>query len=56
MRSYEEFLDDLIPITKNESMRREDYYQKYIGTTPRDFYDQLVKLENEEKVKNNVSV
>lgn len=47
MRSYEEFLDEPIPINKNTFMRREDYYKKYVGCTPRDFYDQLVKIEGD---------
>jgi len=50
MRSYAEFLDDMIPITKNQAMRREDYYKKYLkGCDPRNMYDQLLKIEGEKK-------
>ena len=46
MMSYEQFLDEPISINKRFFMRREDYYKKYMAKcNPRDFYDQLVKLE-----------
>jgi len=47
MISYKEFCDEPISINKRYTMRREDYYKKYIGYTPKDFYDQLVRIEND---------
>ena len=44
MISYQEFLDEPIPINPNYFMRREDYYKKYVGCTPKDFYEQLIKI------------
>lgn len=54
MITFEQFLDDPIPITKNKFMRRKDYYKKYIpNCDPRDFYNQLVKIwtDNDERKK-----
>ncbi len=44
--TYQEYLDGLIPITTNYSMRREDYYKKYVQhASIRESYEQLVRLE-----------
>ena len=48
--TYQEFLDELIPVNLNNPMRREEYYKKYMhGNNPREAYDQLVRLEKQDE-------
>jgi len=50
MQTYEEFLDEPIPVNMSNPMRREDYYKRYMANIdPKDFYNQLVKIEEERK-------
>lgn len=46
MITYQEYLDGLISINLRKSMRREDYYKKYMANTSiRESYDQLRRLD-----------
>jgi len=46
MKSYKEWLEESIPISKTHFEKRKDYYRVYLShVNPRDFYDRLVKLE-----------
>lgn len=39
MITYEEFLDELVPVNMNKPMRREDYYKIHMnGVTPKSLY------------------
>ena len=50
MMTYEEFLDEPIPVNMSNPMRREDYYKNYMkGIDPKGFYNQLVKIWQEKK-------
>ncbi len=45
MITFQEFKDELIPVTINKPERREDYYKKYMdkGITIEDAYEQYRK-------------
>ncbi len=50
MISYEEYLDELIPVNLNTPMRREDYYKKYIPNfSIKESYDQYVRMEKQDE-------
>lgn len=50
MITYEEFLDEPIPVNMSNPMRREDYYKRYMkGIDPKDFYNQLIKIWQEKR-------
>jgi len=50
MITYEEFLNEPVPINKQYTLTREEYYKRFIPHgDPRIFYDQLVKIEQEKK-------
>jgi|GEM_PF-6892810 len=55
MQTYEEFLDEPIPVNMSNPMRREDYYKRYMANIdPKDFYNQLVKIwQDKHENKNN---
>lgn len=45
--SYQEYLDEIIGVTMNSPMRREDYYKKFMPKfSIKESYDQYVRLES----------
>ena len=43
MISYEDWLQELVPINKQYALTREEYYKKFMPSfNPKDFYKQLL--------------
>jgi len=50
MITYDEFLKEPIPINKQYTLTREEYYKQFIPNgDPREFYNQLLKIEEDKK-------